>query len=95
MLVLSRNENQRIVLSGGIVITVVRAQGGKARIGIDAPQHVVVDREEIAERKKAEDDNRTAGQARASGEARNGELTGASGVGPHEGSVPQPEIPTV
>jgi carbon storage regulator len=47
MLVLSRKVNERIVIDGGIVITVVKIEGGQVRIGIDAPNHVKVFREEI------------------------------------------------
>ena len=54
MLVLSREKNERIVIDGGrIVITVVKIDRNQVRIGIDAPAEVVIDREEIAERRKA------------------------------------------
>ena len=53
MLVLSRTVNERIVIDGGIVITIVKVQGDKVRIGIDAPKDVRVDREEVAKRKLA------------------------------------------
>lgn len=51
MLVLSRKKNERIVISGGIVITVAEIRGDKVRIGIEAPADVVIDREEVAGRK--------------------------------------------
>lgn len=47
MLVLSRKLNERIVINGNIVITVVRIHGDKVRLGIDAPDDVPIDREEI------------------------------------------------
>jgi carbon storage regulator len=47
MLVLSRKESQRIMLGDDIVITVVRVSGDKVRLGIEAPPHVVVLREEL------------------------------------------------
>lgn len=47
MLVLSRRKSQKIVLSDGIVITVVAIQGDKVRIGIEAPKDVPVHREEV------------------------------------------------
>ncbi len=48
MLVLSRKLNEKIVIDGGIVITVVKIDRNQVRIGIDAPGHVRVFREEIA-----------------------------------------------
>jgi len=47
MLVLSRKLNEKIVIDGGIVVTVVKIEGGQVRIGIEAPSHVKVFREEI------------------------------------------------
>ena len=54
MLVLTRHKGERICIGDGIVVTVVAAQRGKARIGIEAPPEVAVDREEIRVRKIAE-----------------------------------------
>jgi len=48
MLVLSRKLNEKIVIDGGIVITVVKVDRNQVRIGIEAPAHVNVYREEIA-----------------------------------------------
>lgn len=48
MLVLSRKLNEKIVIDGGIVITVVKIDRNQVRIGIEAPSHVGVFREEIA-----------------------------------------------
>jgi carbon storage regulator len=47
MLVLSRKVNEKIVIDGGIVVTVVKIEGGQVRLGIEAPGHVKVFREEI------------------------------------------------
>lgn len=47
MLVLSRRAGQRIRVGEDIVITVVEVEGGRVRVGIDAPRSVVVHREEI------------------------------------------------
>jgi len=49
MLVLTRKPGQRIMLTGDISITVIKVQGNKAMIGIDAPEEVSVKREEINE----------------------------------------------
>ena len=48
MLVLSRKLNEKIVIDGGIVLTVVKIDRNQIRLGIDAPTHVRVLREEIA-----------------------------------------------
>jgi carbon storage regulator len=47
MLVLSRKLNEKIVIDGGIVLTVVKIERNQIRLGIDAPAHVRVLREEI------------------------------------------------
>jgi len=47
MLVLTRKVGERIVIGDSIVLTVVRIQGDKVRLGIDAPQEVSIHREEI------------------------------------------------
>lgn len=47
MLVLSRKLNEKIVIDGGIVITVVKIDRNQVRIGIEAPGNVAVFREEI------------------------------------------------
>ena len=50
MLVLSRKENEQIVIGDNIVITVVEIQrGGKVRLGITAPRDVPVHRQEVYE----------------------------------------------
>lgn len=54
MLVLTRRVNETIVINGNIRVTVLGLKGGQVRIGIDAPPEVVVDREEVAQRKDAE-----------------------------------------
>jgi carbon storage regulator len=52
MLVLNRKRGQRIVIpSCSVTITVVTVEGGKVRIGIDAPAEVAVLRQELAKRK--------------------------------------------
>jgi carbon storage regulator len=48
MLVLSRKLNEKIVIDGGIVVTVVKIDRNQVRLGIEAPKDVRVFREEIA-----------------------------------------------
>jgi carbon storage regulator len=47
MLVLSRRENERLFIGDNIVITIVRVAGGAVRVGIEAPDVVQVQREEV------------------------------------------------
>lgn len=47
MLVLSRREKERIKLGDSIVVTVVRVAGDRVRLGIEAPAHVLVLRDEL------------------------------------------------
>jgi carbon storage regulator len=54
MLVLSRRERERIKLGDSIIVTVVRVAGDKVRLGIEAPSHVVVLRDELEPRAIAE-----------------------------------------
>ena len=48
MLVLSRKESQRIQLGDSIVLTIVRVNGDRVRVGIEAPADVKVRRGELA-----------------------------------------------
>lgn len=47
MLVLSRHENQAIVIDGQIKVTVVEISGDRIRLGIEAPKEIPVWREEL------------------------------------------------
>lgn len=47
MLVLSRKLNEKIVINGNIVVTVVKIDRNQVRIGIEAPGEIPVYREEI------------------------------------------------
>lgn len=47
MLVLSRRANESIVIGDDIVVTVLDVRGDQVRLGIDAPRHLAVHREEV------------------------------------------------
>ena len=47
MLVLSRKLNEKIVIDGDIVITVVRIDRNQVRIGIESPGSVPIHRSEL------------------------------------------------
>lgn len=51
MLVLSRKKNEVICIGSDVEITVVEIRGDKVRLGIDAPDHVVIDRLEVRDAK--------------------------------------------
>jgi carbon storage regulator len=54
MLILTRRPNESLYIGPDIVLTVLGIKGNQVRIGIQAPKDVVVDREEIHQRKQAE-----------------------------------------
>ena len=47
MLVLSRHRDESIMIGDDVVITIVDIRGDKVRLGIDAPQHIPVHRQEV------------------------------------------------
>ena len=55
VLVLTRRPGERIHIGEDILLHVVRIQGGRVRIGIDAPAHCRVIRAELLERETAAD----------------------------------------
>jgi len=51
MLVLTRRQGEGIVIDGEIRVAVISVHGDKVRLGVMAPASVVVDREEVHERR--------------------------------------------
>lgn len=47
MLILSRNVNESIVINDDIIVTIVKVNGDKVRLGIEAPKGVPVHRQEV------------------------------------------------
>lgn len=47
MLVLSRKQDEKIIIGDAITLMVVSIQGDKVRLGIEAPKHVSIHREEV------------------------------------------------
>lgn len=47
MLILSRRESERVYLGDDIVLTIVRVNGDKVRIGVEAPSNVKILRTEL------------------------------------------------
>ena len=57
MLVLSRKEDEQIIIGGNIVVTIVRLKGGVVKVGIEAPRDVTIDRKEVHEAKRKQTAN--------------------------------------
>lgn len=47
MLVLSRRVGESVVIGNDVTVTVLEVRGDQIRIGVDAPRHVQVHREEV------------------------------------------------
>ena len=58
MLVLSRKQNEQIVIDGRIVVRVVQIRGDRVRFGIEASKDVPVHRKEIHMAIKREDEHK-------------------------------------
>lgn len=66
MLVLSREEQESIVIGENIIVTVTRIIGDKVRLGVEAPKEVPVHRREVYDairREAAADEKKAAGGA--------------------------------
>jgi carbon storage regulator len=53
MLILGRRIGETIIIGNDVTVTVLGVKGNQVRVGINAPKHVAVHREEIYERIKA------------------------------------------
>ena len=49
MLVLSRRENESIIINSDIEVTILRIRGNRVRLGVKAPRDVAVHRREVYE----------------------------------------------
>lgn len=47
MLILTRKIGESIVIADDIVVTVIESSGEQVRLGVDAPRHIAVHREEV------------------------------------------------
>ena len=55
MLVLTRRLGESIIIEGNIKVTVIDINKQQIKLGIDAPKHITINREEVA--KKVNDEN--------------------------------------
>jgi carbon storage regulator len=56
MLILTRRVGETVMIGEEVTVTVLGVKGNQVRIGVNAPKHVAVHREEIFERIKREQD---------------------------------------
>ena len=47
MLVLTRKEDESLVINGNIKLTILSIKGGQVRVGIEAPKDISIHREEL------------------------------------------------
>lgn len=54
LLILTRRTGETLTIGDEVTVTVLGVKGNQVRIGVNAPKHVAVHREEIYERIQAE-----------------------------------------
>ena len=59
MLVLTRKAEEGIIIGDDVKITIIEVKGGRIRIGIDAPRHMKVHRQEVYDKIKQENQEAT------------------------------------
>ena len=55
MLILTRRVGESVKIDNSITVSVLGIKGNQIRLGVDAPKHVTVHREEIFQRMKAQE----------------------------------------
>jgi carbon storage regulator len=55
MLILTRRPAESLVIGENITVTVLEIQGGRVRLGVNAPRDIVVNREELCEKTRRKD----------------------------------------
>ncbi len=56
MLILTRRVGETLMVGGEVTVTVLGVKGNQVRLGVNAPKHVAVHREEIYNRIQDEDE---------------------------------------
>ena len=57
MLILTRRVGESVMIGNEVTLTVLGVKGNQVRIGVDAPKHIAVHREEIFKRIQGEGDS--------------------------------------
>lgn len=57
MLILTRRMGETVVIGDDVTVTVLGVKGNQVRLGVNAPKHVAVHREEIYERIQREQED--------------------------------------
>jgi carbon storage regulator len=52
MLILTRNQNESIIIDGDIKVTVISNRHGQVKLGIEAPEETLILREELVTKEK-------------------------------------------
>jgi carbon storage regulator len=52
VLIVTRRVQERLMIGNDVVVTILGVKGNHVRIGIEAPPHISVDREEVYWRKR-------------------------------------------
>lgn len=67
MLILTRKQNESLIINGNIEVIVISTDDGKVKLGINAPKSVEVHRKEIFEKIQEENKNAIMAKARLEG----------------------------
>ena len=54
MLILTRHLGESVMIGDEVTVTILGVRGNQVRVGINAPKHIAVHREEVYERIQAE-----------------------------------------
>lgn len=64
MLILTRRVGETVMVGDEVTVTVLGVKGNQVRLGINAPKHVAVHREEIYERIKHEGPDKSTSESK-------------------------------